>query len=138
MSLNIRAMKGYLISMGLDTNTSDSLANRFAESRMDPSMNFDSLIFKNKPMIGKKEAMKTAATSCLAVIGLSEYPIDKVQGLVACLAKKYDSVESLLQSHNFEREPISDLLSEEEAREIINIQFDKSKNKRGGLLGFFS
>jgi len=138
MSLNTRAFAGYLRTMGLDKHTSDSLAERFAESRFDPSMNFDKLIFEYKPMIGKKEAMHIAATSCLSVIGKSEYPLDKVQGLVACLAKGFDSIDSVLQCEHFESEPISDLLSKEGVSETLNAQFYKSQNHRGGLLGLFS
>lgn len=138
MSLNTRALAGYLRTMGLDKNTSDSLAKRFAEDRFDPSQNFDSLIFEYKPMIGKKDAMHIAATSCIGVIGTSEYPLDQVQGLVACLAKRFDSIDSVLQCEYFESKPIGDLLSKEGVRETLNAQFYKSKNNRGGFLGLFS
>ena len=138
MSLNVRALAGYLRTMGLDKYTSDSLAKRFAVDRFDSSQNFDSLIFEYKPMIGKKEAMHIAAISCIGVIGLSEYSVDQVKGLVACLAKGFDSMGSVLECEYFDSKPISDLLIKEGVRETLNAQFYKSKNHRGGLLGLFS
>ena len=138
MSLNTRAFAGYLMTMGLDKNASNSLAARFADDSSDSSMSFDSLIFEYKPIVGKKEAMHIAATSCLGVIGSSEYPLDQVQGLVACLSKKFNSIDSLLQCVYFESKPMSDLLGAEGVSEILNTQFYKSKNHRGGILGLFS
>ena len=138
MSLNSKAFAGYLRTKGLDKYTSDMLAARFAEHRFDSSMNFDNLIFQYKPMIGKKEAMHLAATSCLCVKGKSEYPLDQVIGLVACLAKEFKTIDSLLQSEHFESKPISDLLNKEGATEALNSQFYKSQNHKGGLLALFS
>jgi hypothetical protein len=138
VSINSRALAGYLRTNGLDKYTSDLLAKRYAENRFDDSMNFDNMIFQYKPLIGKKEAMHFAATSCLSVIGRSEYPLDQVKGLVACLAKGFDSIDSVLQCEHFESEPMSDLLSKDGVRETLNAQFYKSQNHRGGLLGLFS
>ena len=137
MSLNIRAMAGYLMSRGLDKNTALLLAKDRAENRFDSSLNFDNLVFNNKGLMGKKDAMLHASTVCLQVKGYSEYPLNRVQALVACLAKHEDSLENILECRHFDSEPMKNLLSEEGSYEILVSQFYKSKNIRDGFLGLF-
>lgn len=139
MSINQNAMAGYLMTKGLERQAAQSLAASRSETAWGDS--FSSLIAQNSPLIGKQAAMELAACSMLSVAGLSAYPLDRVQGLVAVLASNYAScasLDSILQLEDyFEPKKIVDLLNEPGARETLEIQFAKSRSKKKGLWGIF-
>ena len=139
MSLNQRAMAGYLITKGLEREAAHNLAASRGENGWGDS--FSSLIEQNRPLIGKQAAMELAACSMLSVKGLSVYPLDRVQGLLAVLTSNYPSsvsLDAVLQREDyFESEKIKDMLSEPGVRETLEMQFTKSRNKKKGLWGIF-
>jgi hypothetical protein len=136
MSLESRMLAGYLITKGLDTQTAKAVSGRCAER---PWRSFSTDVAENRPLIGKKEAMNLAAITALMVNGMDEYPLDQVKGLVACLAIGATSLESILQDGNyFDAGKIDDLLGSPDKMLILEEQFFRSKNKKGGILGMFS
>lgn len=136
MSIEARMLAGYLITKGLDKQSARAVSDRCAER---PWRSFSSDVAENRPLIGKKEAMKLAAITALMVKGMDEYPLDQVKGLVACLAIEAASLESVLQDDNyFDSEKIDDLLDSPDKIFALEEQFHRSKNKKGGILGMFS
>jgi len=139
MSMNVRAMAGYLMSKGLDKATATRVAADRAESSWGDS--FLGTVEENRPLIGRKEAMNLAACSMLHVKGMSDYPPDRVQALVAVLAADtgpYSSLEAVLGDENyFEKDAIDRLLGEPNVLSRLSAQYEKSSKKRGffGLFG---
>lgn len=131
-------MAGYLMSMGLDKATAARVAADRSESSWGDS--FLGTVEENRPLIGKKEAMHLAACSMLYVKGMSNYPPDRVQALVAVLATyagPYSSLEAILGDENyFEKDAIDTLLGEPNVLIRLSAQFDKSSKKRG-FFGLF-
>ena len=138
MSLNVKAMAGYLMGKGLDKAT----ATRVAADRSEGSWNgsFLEAVEENRPLIGRKEAMHLAACSMLYVKGMPDYPVDRVQALVAVLAADaapYTSLEAILGNANyFEKEAIVRLVGDPDVQKRLAAQYDKSIKKRG-FFGLF-
>jgi hypothetical protein len=135
VSIETRALAGYLITRGLDRGTAKEVSVRCAEK---PWRSFSADIAENRPLIGKQAAMQLAAISALMVKGKDEYPFDQVKALVACLAIDADSLGSILQSeHYFESEKLDAFLDNPSKVYELEEQFSRSKNKKGGILGLF-
>jgi len=136
MSINTRAMAGYLMSKGLDKRTAHIVAEETGET---PYRKFADLVGENKRLIGKKEALQLAATICLNVRGKSQYPLNQVKAIVACLAKDCDSLHSVLNNENyFDVEQMNDLLRKTSVEAELEVQFQRSHEHRIGFLGLFS
>lgn len=139
MSINARAMAGYLMGKGLDKSTATRVAADRSESSWSGS--FLEVVEENRPLIGRKEAMHLAACSMLHVKGMSDYPLDRVQALVAVLAADagpHSSLEAILDNENyFDKDTIDRLVGDPDVQIRLTMQYDKSSKKRGffGLFG---
>lgn len=141
MDINKKAMAGYLVTKGLDSNTAKKVSNDRAENSFSGE-SFLSLIQEKRGLLGKKQAMQHAAEYLLYVKGLSSYPYERVKALVALLANRYGdnaTIDSILgDSQYFEPDKIKILLEDKGVKESLEDQFFRSKSKKGGIFSFFS
>lgn len=132
MSMNEKAMAGYLISRQIDKATALRLAAERAQDSWGDS--FLGVFEEYRPSVGRSGAMNAAACSMLFVKGLSDYPLDRVKALLAVLAADAGSDCSMasILSHPdyFEEEPMKRLLAKPGVMDVLADQYEVSTNKR--------
>lgn len=139
MSMNEKAMAGYLMTKGVDKALALKLSAERAEDSWGSS--FLAVVEEHRPIVGKKGAMNAAACTMLYVKGLTDYPLDRVKALVAVLASDAGpgwSLASILGHEDyFDEEPMKRLLDKPGAQAELTAQYETSTKKKGGLFGLF-
>ena len=70
--------------------------------------------------------------------GSSNCPIERIKGLVACLAEDFGSLDELLASEDyFDAEPLEIAVSDSRTKAMLEEQFTRSKQGGGGFFGLF-